>query len=70
MIETISFVSSIVGLFVAFAFIISSCFIKGPVEPFLNLVLTFQLIALSPMMRINFPALLDKIIEELKFMIG
>ena len=59
-----------VGLVVTIGFALSSLFVYAPIEPFWNLILTFQLIALSPMMRINFPTLLDKIVAELKFMIG
>ena len=44
-----SYALSTVGLVFTLGASISSVFIKGPIEPFWNLILTFQLIALSPM---------------------
>ena len=61
---------SIVGILSIIGFSISSIFIEAPIEPFWNLILTNQLIALSPMIRIKFPILLDKIVKEMKFVNG
>ena len=55
---------SIVGVLSTVGFSISSIFIEAPIEPFWNLILTYQLIALSPMVRIKFPIILGKVIEE------
>ena len=58
------------GLVITSGFAVSNLFFDVPIEPLWNLILTYQLIAMSPMMRIDFPTLLDKIVVELKFMIG
>ena len=44
-----SYALSTVGIFLIMGISISSVFIKGPIEPFWNLIMTYQLIALSPM---------------------
>ena len=49
---------------------VSNLFIKAAIEPFWILILTYQLIALSFKMRINFPTLLEKVIEKLQFFNG
>ena len=61
---------SALGLIKVAGYNIAALFIKAPIEPFWNIVLTYQLIALSPMMRINFPKILQKTLEDLNFFNG
>ena len=68
--ELLSYTLSIAGLTITVGFSLSNLFIKAAIEQFWILILTYQLIALSPMMRINFPTLLEKVIEELQFVNG
>ena len=58
------------GLVEIICYNISSLFIKAPIEAYWNIILTYQLIALTPMLRIKFPEILQNTLKNLNFMNG